>query len=89
MTGTERRIRKRMAALESLVKSMNQGIKSGSEFSVNLEETETSMQEAQAELVNLKTSLEQINKYGPLINLFWFGTTCYLGTLVYKDLNNG
>ena len=85
----EKRIRKRMAMLESLVKSLNDGIKGGSEVSTNLEETEASLRSAKKELDYLKESLDQANKYGPYVNLFWVSSSLYLGALLYKDLTNG
>jgi len=89
MTSFEKRIRKRMSMLESLVKNMNQGIKGGSKISINLQDTEASLQDAKNELVYLKETLDQANTYGPFVNLFWVGTTAYLGSLLYKDWNHG
>ena len=85
----EKRIRKRMDMLESLVKSMNDGIKSGSDFSTSLEDTEVSLKEAEKELKYLKDTLIQVNTYGPYVNLFWLSTTALLGTLLYRDIKNG
>ena len=89
MNPVEKNIRKRAKTLTALVRTMNDGIKKGSDFDLNLTDTEDTMKMTQDELVYLEETLDQANKYGPYVNLAWLGASAYLLTLIVRNVKNG